>query len=700
MDGIAKKMFRWLLRLLVLATALWVVFFLSGQVLRKIAVAQISELTNTKIKTRVVDFHFDGSVLIKGLVIRPDREEEYDDAILKAETVYARFELNSLFLLRPRLKEIKVKDFIFNVQEDLEANRWNISALTIRPPRGSGGKMPLVRLEDGKIRYTKVSNHQLKLAGEIPVEAKFEFDEKKQDGYSFEIVTARREGFAERSSLKGFWRPGEIEVSGGLSSADIPIFEKAWMIYVLVARLKYDQHGNYSLKLVMQDLQNRQKSPAISSYAEAPSFLTKFGAFVTVQKFFQQYSPQGQVDIDLRATGNLSTVNESKLVGKIFCKDILIYNSKFPYCVEHIKGEIEFTEKSILLNNLAGKHSDVELCFNGWVKDFGENRQYEINITSDNMVLNEDLFNALSKKQQKVWLDFSPSSMSRVSMNYSLSKKRQSDKKRALELDLLNAKAIYKNFPYPLKNLTGKLLFDSDIMTISNVISRVRDRKIALNGKVISSDTGWRSYDISIAANNLPFDSTLTEALPAAERELYSKFAEGGLICIERLAGRIWGTSKSEQPSYSLSIHTKPFMLNEDLFSILPEQSRKVVAGLQPEGSASLAIVLNKTGRMESPGYAVTIKCLGNSVNFNKFPYPLKNITGSLTIAKDGSIELKDVTAAAADNVQISANTPVINVNGQLTLDGNTFREGRFQVSANDILFDDRLGIALPHFVR
>ncbi|MHC4360916.1 MAG: hypothetical protein ACYSTN_09045, partial [Planctomycetota bacterium] len=183
--------------------------------------------------------------------------------------------------------------------------------------------------------------------------------------------------------------------------------------------------------------------------------------------------------------------------------------------------------------------------------------------------------------------------------------------------------AIYKNFPYPLKNLTGKLFFDSDIMTISNVISRVKDQEIALNGKVISSDTGRRSYDISIAANNLPFDSTLTEALPAAERDLYSKFAEGGLICIGQLTGRIRGTSESEQPSYSLSIHTKPFELNEDLFSILPEQFEKIVAELQPEGPASLALVLNKTDRVESPEYAVTVKCLGNSVNFNKFPYPL-----------------------------------------------------------------------------
>jgi hypothetical protein len=687
MVGIAKKIFRWFLRLLVLATALWFVFFLLGQVLRKIAVAQISELTNTKIKTSVVDFHLDGSVLIEGLVIRPDRKEEYDNAILKAETVYARFDLSSLFLLRPRLKEIKVNDFVFNVQEDLDTNHWNISALTIRPPRGSGGKMPLVRLKEGKIQYTKISNHQPKLAGEIPVEAKFEFDEKKQNGYSFEIVTARREGFAERSSLKGFWRSGEIEISGGLSSTDIPIFEKVWMIYVLAARLEYDRRGDYSLELVIQDLQNRQKSPAIPSCAEAPSFLAKFGIFVTLQKFFQQYNPQGWVDINLRATGSLNAVNESRLVGKVFCKDISIYNSKFPYYVEHIKGEIEFTEESILLNNLVGKHSDVELCFNGWIKDFGENRQYEINITSDNMVLNEDLFNALSKKQQKVWLDFSPSSTSLVSMNCSLSRKQQSDKKRTLELELLNAEAIYKNFPYPLKNLTGKLFFDSDIMTISNVISRVKDQEIALNGKVISSDTGRRSYDISIAANNLPFDSTLTEALPAAERDLYSKFAEGGLICIGQLTGRIRGTSESEQPSYSLSIHTKPFELNEDLFSILPEQFEKIVAELQPEGPASLALVLNKTDRVESPEYAVTVKCLGNSVNFNKFPYPL---------AKDGDIELKDVTAIAADNVQISANAPAININGRLTLDGNTFRQGRFQVSANDILFDDRLGIALP----
>jgi hypothetical protein len=82
--------------------------------MRQIAFGQIAKLTNTKIQATSVDFNLNGSVFIKELVVRPHKKHSYDDTILKAETVYARFGLGSLLLLHPRLKEIKLNDFIFN----------------------------------------------------------------------------------------------------------------------------------------------------------------------------------------------------------------------------------------------------------------------------------------------------------------------------------------------------------------------------------------------------------------------------------------------------------------------------------------------------------------------------------------------------------------------------------------------------------
>jgi len=178
-----KTKTRWLIKGLVLAVALWLVFVLTGRVLRRIAIAQIAELTNTKIEAESVNFSLNGSILIKGLVIRPPivagrdrpgREFKYDDAILKAKTVYARFGIGSLLLLRPRLKKISVKDFIFDAQYDLDTNRWNVAALKISAPKGGPGRMPLIHLERGTLKYSKVSKGRVKVIAAVPLDSGFE----------------------------------------------------------------------------------------------------------------------------------------------------------------------------------------------------------------------------------------------------------------------------------------------------------------------------------------------------------------------------------------------------------------------------------------------------------------------------------------------------------------------------------------------
>jgi hypothetical protein len=554
---------RWLLRILkvlVLVAALWLVFVLMGRALCQIAVAQIIELTNTKIKAKSVDFNFDGSVFIEKLAVKPHKSQKHDDTILKAETVYARFSTGSLLLLRPRLKEIRVNDFVFNAQYDLDTDRWNISALKIKVPESGLRKMPLVRLEKGILQYSKVSNGQVKAVAAVPIDARFGSAGKTQHRYSFNITTAERAGFG-KSVLVGSWQPGRITIAGGISSADVPAFEKAWTINVLAAELNYDQSNTYSLRLIVKDLLGTH-SPAGDTFAfDKPPFLEKFGLFTALQRFFNRYKPAGQVDIDLKASGNLQQLTESILRGKVYCRDVSIIDRKFPYPVEHITGLVNFTEKSFELQNLIGRHGDVKVTFNGCSEDFGPNRQYRIQITSDNMALDDDLYNALSTKHKKLWSLFSPSGLAAI--NYCLYRQPQMGKKKALAVELLGAEATYRHFPYPLKNLTGTLLFAHDSIIIPDVASQ------------------WDERGINFSAD-----------LEKGDRD-----------------------------------------------------------------------------------------------------------TGSLTTTKD-SITLTDITATTADNIHITPNAPTIKINGEIALADNAFRGGLFTLSANDIVFDERVGIALPEHIQ
>ena len=89
-----KRIFlRRLVDFVILAAVLWLAFTLAGRFLRQVAIEQVAEFTSAKIKAKSIDFNFDGSVSIEKLVIKPEQIREYDDAIFKAEKVYARFDI-------------------------------------------------------------------------------------------------------------------------------------------------------------------------------------------------------------------------------------------------------------------------------------------------------------------------------------------------------------------------------------------------------------------------------------------------------------------------------------------------------------------------------------------------------------------------------------------------------------------------------
>ena len=738
---------------------LYAVFIFTGRFLLHLTIEQITELTGTKIDFESIDYNLNGSVIIRKLVMTPYQRQGGDDTILKAETLYARFGIASLLLLHPKLKKISVNDFTFNARYDLDAKLWNIGTIKIKPPKGGTGKMPFIHLDRGVLKYSKFSNKQSKTIIAIPIYATLSPAKEQWGGYSFNITTARKPSIG-RNTLTGLWQPpGRVTITGGLALTEIPLFDRAWTINAMGAELNYNRTNTFSLKLKLTDLLGKEIPPPETFTQQMPAFFSGTSFFKVLQKFFGRYRPTGKIDMNLQVIGNFERLNETTLQGKVYCKDVSIYDRRFPYPVEHVTGVVDLTEQSAVLNNLSGKHGDVEVTFNGFSKGFGTNRQYEIQITSDNMALDSDLYNALSTRYKRSWSTFSPSGLAAV--DYRLSRQSPTEKKRALAVKLLGAEAVYDHFPYPLKNLTGNLLFTRDRVAISNVISEYDGRKMTINGKVTACGTDRPISNISVKAENIPLDSALAAALSDRQRQFYTKLDMTGaadadvkiftpwenldpttftadvsfkgtslrvpvlrqedpngpveviqsplvitdisaqavftpdLIRIEDLngqysqglvsmTGRIWPGTDTEPPRYCLLLNAEQTDLNEDLISVLPPASARIVSELQPAGKINLTANLNRAATKDCSDYEMIVDCLGNSINFEPFPYPLKDIIGRLIITEN-SITLADITATAAYGTPQAPNAPILKINGQISLTESTSPNGWFQPSAGDI---------------
>jgi hypothetical protein len=188
---------------------------------------------------------------------------------------------------------------------------------------------------------------------------------------------------------------------------------------------------------------------------------------------------------------------------------------------------LNFTNDSVTFDNLKGNHGDVGLLFNGWTRGFGPDYRYHIRIISDNIPLDNDLYEALSSKQKEFWDCFSPVGYGAIDLQ--LDRRSQTDKKINLTLELLDAEAEYCKFPYPLKNLTGRISFTRDKITFSDIVSRDNERKIALNGDITTGSAGGSFYDISVGVDNIPLDSTLEESLPTGQRSFFRKYRPSGI---------------------------------------------------------------------------------------------------------------------------------------------------------------------------
>ncbi len=735
--------------------ALWV-----KHVLPRIAVSEISRLTNARIEMGPLKFHRNASVEIDGVVIRPPGNQFfYDPTVLRVRQVYAKFSWGSLLRLSPQVREIHMRDFILDVQFDLDSGVWNVGSLRFTGlPKTGAGRIPTVYLRNGKLRYSKVSSGESNLVTSLPLEAELGPGDQPDGSCSFDIRTSTLSAGYGESALHGTWRPGHLTLAGGLSSTDIPSLERAWAVDVLAADATYDSSGKYELKLTLKDIHSRHSPEADALRKAAPRILGPSNPLAAVQQFFARYQPSGLVkEITVDATGDLQALDASEVSGLVKCEDISVCDRTFPYPVDHLAGSIMFTRSMISLNRLTGVHGQTKLVIDGWTKGSGDDLQYTYQVTSDNMALDEQLYAALSAGPKQMWSAFMPRGV--VSVNYRMSQTSPTETTNLLDVDLHGVSAVYNRFPYPLSGLRGRLTFDHNDIILSNVVAADAGSRIVVNGRIKAADTDHPIFDVRVDANNMALDKKLGDALPPAQRDLYRFLDSAGTADIRgrvfslvdgntvgepsfladvvvkgaslkveglsdpisnisakctltpdslsvagaegqyrqgpvSLAGSIRFTADGRPRQYSLKIGAQQMLLDSKLMSVLPESARTSVAALHAEGKADLSLEFAKTDVNTPPDYQMVVKCLGNTIKYDRFPYPLSDVQGTVTLARN-TLTLSGVTARPALQPEPDLQ-PVIQIEGSLPLSAGAAPPGTLTIRAKDLLFNAALGEALP----
>ena len=176
---------RVLVSLAILAILLWLLYIYTGKLLCRLALGQIGELTNTRIRAGSIRYQTDCSVVIDDLVVEPLTSRDSDSEIIRAKKVFARFNKKSLLLLKPRLQDIDVNDFVFKAVYDTNTGWTNLSDLKMKPSGGGFQKAPNINLNSGSLQYVKIINGHEEIALSVPVRADFKSDTEKPQKNNF-----------------------------------------------------------------------------------------------------------------------------------------------------------------------------------------------------------------------------------------------------------------------------------------------------------------------------------------------------------------------------------------------------------------------------------------------------------------------------------------------------------------------------------
>lgn len=767
--------------------------YAAAKLILPIAINQIEKYTGSEVEIESIDFQFNGLAKMNGVVVSSCLDESGKSPVLTAESITTEFPVFSLLRFRPRLRSLTVEDFDIDFRYDQDLSSWNLAIIGEGDDKDKKKSLPALVLKNGTVQFSRVAGGVVEKIISVGVTKGSIAEVEKKNGFGFKFdINPSSTGLSgviggkletDKSGKSG----NLIITSENFSTGPEPIFGNVWNVRKLRLDMDYGvddltvntlewEMGDECKFLLSGQAKNFKDEITYSGQIYAENMQVSDTAMVNalvydegvsdnigpnLRKFLKLYEPKGICDLRFKSAGKLSELRKSKWSGTVTCKDISIQHKKFPYRLSEITGDIILSNDSSEFSNLTCKHNDVIFEVRGGTKLVDGLKVTDTTVTSDNMKLDDDVYDALNKKQQKIWWNFSPKG--RAKIKYRFTRKHDNIKGRGtLEVDVIKGEADYLHFPYHLQNITGRFTISPEAVEIINMTSGSADSSITLNGKVTDIRTAKPRYNIQINANNIPLDSRLKAALPYSQRSFYDSFKmtartdavidifpneigdrpveyiakvkiQDALMTYENfplalshvnvdavltpsgtflkkmigrngdgtveISGKIWPSDKTNtKPGYCLELNAENIQVQDEWLKSLPADSYEIISKLRPKGAVNVAAHLSFDPRTDCPGFKIEVESLGGSINYTKFPYPLENITGKVTIEKD-KVTLENMKSISPLSVTGNEEyTKSIAVDGTILLKKHKVKKCKFSVSAENIDFDDNLKKVLARY--
>jgi hypothetical protein len=643
-----KKIIRIVMESLLGAMILWILFILASRYLCMKALENIGKKTGTKITVDKMRLNLNGSVEIEGLTVKTD-SNRFTEPIFKAQATKANVSLPSMFLLKPRIKRISLNESEVNLIYDSNNNKWNLPQFRLIAGKISIDELPIIYLNDTKFTYLRYEGKNKTILAQTSFRGIFVSQTEKLENllkkgekvFHFEMNCEQFSNFGS-IVLSGTFKERQIELRGSMLSegAEKDTFLQAQSVKAV---FQYAQNGDFSLNADVNNFSSGQRLFA-EHFAEIRT-LSSYGEWgLAFQHFLDRGQIKGALDGEFIINGNFTEIKNSRIAGRILCHEIVYCDKNFEYPLEKIQGPVDLTETSAELKYLTGIHEESVFLINGYVNiKQGQSRRH-INISSNKVNLDKDVYSALATEGKKIWDDFSPSGS--VSVEYTFDKKQSSNNEIEIKITPLDCRAVWKKLTYPVNNLTGNLIIRQNEAELVNLTSTNGDEKIIVNGKIAKANANNNVFDINVSAENIEPNS-FTRHIQWSELS--------NLFQIK-----------------------KPFFLND----------------VNLIGAVNFTGQFKRGPQQQQGDYNIKIEFPNNELAYSGLPYSFNGLKGNVYFQND-LIKFENLKTAV-DNPGAPGIKTQITIGGQVKTINHVFNNAELNIQATGVIFDERLGALLP----
>ena len=329
------------------------------------------------------------------------------------------------------------------------------------------------------------------------------------------------------------------------------------------------------------------------------------------------WRPSGQIALQANIQKTAGAAPPIQTKGFIRCLDVDGTFRHFPYHLQNASGLIRFGAGKTQLENLTAKHqisSDpgrfVSLAAEGEILAPYDKAEANIIITAENLVLDDELRQALHPKKQADWDLFNPSGIANGTFRLRFRADQEPHWQTRIEAQLNGVGITFKGFPYQLSQLRGRIYIGPDHIELG-LPSGEPATQPAQNSQELAFVTGLAGkapVQLRCSLNNL---------------------------------------RRSDQ-SMKLEFSVNGLELDEQLAKALPPRARALFDAFSPSGSADLSgTVSSSKNEGKDLDFLVNVQPVNVTCRHKEFPYPLEKVNGRIRLSPN-RFELLDFTAKQA----------------------------------------------------